>query len=545
MPAASAPLGTSGPVLGVAHPLYIQYRPKWQQCLDVYEGAGGFLSNDKPYLIAHPREYLDHSIPVYAEDGVTVKTYEPNPNPSNASPKLLERRKLARYENYAATLIDQLSAALFRVKRKVTFAEDSPVPAGGKRPIEQFWDDADGMGTCWEELLKQYWKVAGVFGHVVLYFDLPADDSDRVVPVVRAYTPLDVPDWLVDERGRLIQIKLMEATPRESFKTPVGSAARQVRVRVLTTEGWSLQRPNGTAIDVGDWGGAYEGLPVAILYAKRRAIVPYVGKSVLGDPMNFIDLYNLISEVRELLRKETFSILNVPIGENGSVDQERALIGRQGGTGNILFTTGNASYISADSKNVEVYHLHIDRLLRSIFRQSMLPWEGDSKQTESADSRRMKREDLNQLLSDFADELQKVDLTATDLVYQAVYGSAWKKWKTADGVSIGWPDSFETTPLEDLLTQFADGVRMELGETATKETKKRAARALLPDLSADRLKEIDDDIDDMQVLTEAERRQQQLTTSMGRLAGALPKASNPAQAVDPEEPADPQEGPDA
>lgn len=44
------------------HPAYTEWAPVWQQLLDVYEGAGGFTNARKPYLYAHPREWLDHSV---------------------------------------------------------------------------------------------------------------------------------------------------------------------------------------------------------------------------------------------------------------------------------------------------------------------------------------------------------------------------------------------------------------------------------------------------------------------------------------------------
>lgn len=518
MSAASAPVGTVSPVLGVSHPLYTTYRPIWQKLLDVFEGAGGFLAESKPYLIAHPREYLDHSIPEYADDGQTVTGYSLNLSPSSPSPKLLERRKLARYENIAETLVGQLRAALFRVSPVRTFSEASPAPAIGKRPIEQFHDDADGLGTKWDELLRQAWCPAAVFGHVFIYLDDAPEDDARTVPVARLYTPLDVPDWLMNERGRLTQIKFLEAGPRESFKTPVTNAARNVRVRVVTDEGWSIQTPGGQVIDAGVH--SFGRLPVVVLYAKRRAITPFIGKSVLGDPMNFIDLYNLVSEVRELLRKQTFSILNVPVGVDGSIDREQGLIGRQSGTGNILFTTQAANYISAEGSNVEVYHAHIDRLIRTIYRLAVLPWESDSRDAESSDSRRIKREDLNQVLAGFSDELRRVDDAVADLVYHAVYGpQAWQSWRKRDGLNQRWPDSFEVTPLEELLKQFTDAIRLELGETATKEAKKRAVRAALPDLTPEMLAVIDDEVDKSEVVTEAERRQQQMDASIQRFAG--------------------------
>lgn len=488
MAAASTPLGSSS-ILGVTHPLYATWRPVWTRLLDVYDGAGGFLDETKPYLIPHPREWLDHSIP-RTEDGVVVG-YDVNPSPSRPSPKLLERRRLARYENVAATLLDQLAGALFRQRPQRVFA-DAAETGTAARPIEAFWSDCDGAGTKWDDALAEAWRPAAAFGHVWAYVDVHPEDARRAV--VRWYTPLDVPDWLVDDQGRLVAVRFLEAIPRESFRAAPAATAQQVRVREVTAEGWRLTRLNGKVLAEGthDFGV----LPVAPFYARRRTLTPYIGRSVLGDPQLYLDLYNLVSECRELLRKQTFSIVNVPVGETvGGVDAVQRMIGAQSGTGNLLFTPNPAQMLSADSANVEAYHAHIDRLVRLIYRLAVVAWEGDSKDAESADSRRIKRDDLNQQLAAYADECQRLDTWVTDLVYRAAYGEAAPRWVARDGLTIRWPATFDVTPLEELTQQFADALALDLGDTAARELKKRAARAVLPDASAAVRGAVDADID--------------------------------------------------
>jgi hypothetical protein len=504
---------------GVTNPLYSDWKSEWTMLFDVFEGSGGFRALNKPYLIPHPREWNDHSIAQTAESGEVVK-YTTNPNPVDPSPKLKERRKLARYENIASTLVEQLSGAIFREGPKRVFSDNAPEPkAGSKRPIEEFWKDCDGNGTGWDEWLCQGWNSAAVFGHIFIYLEDPPDDMpQRIAPVVRAYTPLDAPDWLVNDRNRLTQIQFLEAAPRESFAR-VSSISRDVRVRVITEEGWSLQTVDGKAIQAGEH--SFGSLPVFVLYARRRTILPIIGKSVLGDPMLHIDLYNLTSEVRELLRKQTFSILNVPIGDGGNVEQAQSLMGRQSGTGNVIFTTLPAAYVSPESTNVEVYHLHMDRLVRTIYRLALLPWETDSKDAEAEGSRQIKREDLNLQLAKYCDELQCTDDAVTDAVYRSVYGPAWETWREKDGLTNNWPDKFDTRAIEDMLEQFSQGITMEMGETATKEIKKRASRLVLPDLSAETQTKIDDEIDASEVITEDERRKDELDVKVGKLNAAM------------------------
>lgn len=510
---ASSPTGTPSSVIGVSHPLYQRWRDIWTTLLDVFEGAGGFLDESKPYLIAHPREWLDHSTPIYDANGNLLR-FEVNRTPSQPSPKLVERRKLARYENIAATLIEQLMGLLFRVKPERSFGAEKP---GGVTPMTAFWQDADGLGTSWDDLLKEAWGPCAAFGHLWGYVDVDPEDSRKAV--VRWYTPIDVPDWLVDERGRLISVKFLEAAPRETYKKLVTASSVDIRVREVTAEGWRLTHRNGKLINEGthDFGV----VPAFVLYAKRRAMTPFIGRSVLGDPQLYIDLYNLISECRELLRKQTFSILNIPIGDAaGGVQREQQLIGQQSGTGNILFTTNSAQMLSPDNANVESYHNHIDRLTRLIYRLAVVAWEADGGPAESAESRKIKRQDLNAILAGYADELQRVDRFVTSLVYRAYYGDAADRWETNDQLTIRYPDTFDTPDLTAIVKQFSDALALDLGPTASGEVRKRAARIILPDTDETVMDAIDADINGTPTQTVNDRRAAALEAMTARLVAA-------------------------
>lgn len=512
MPAASTPYNRASSPLGVVHPLYRDFQPIWKQLHDIYEGSGGFLDADRPYLVPHPREWLDHSEPVKDDDGAVIG-WAPKQRPTNPSPKLRERRKLARYENIAATLIDQLQGALFRNPIVRNFGQNTDT----RRPIQDFWDDADGLGTAWDALCKEAWKPAGVFGHVFLYLE---EAEDRDVPVVRLYTPLDVPDWLVDDRGGLIAVKFLEAAPRDDFRIAPVVTEKDLRVRLVTAEGWEIQTIGGKRIEGGSH--AFDALPVVPLYSRRRALLPVIGQSLLRDPQLYLDHYNLLSEVRELLRKQTFSILNVVVGDTpaGLVTEQQKL-GAQAGTSNVLFTSNPAAYISPDSGNVDAYHEHIDRLVRTIYRLALLPWETDSLDAESAEARRMKREDLNQQLAGFADECARADKRVAELVYRARFGEAWARQWEADGLSIQWPNEFDVTPLMDLIDGYTAAIGLDLGETATRAARKKAARATLPDLTQETYAQIDQEIDAMPVKSQEEIRQEEMNAKVAKLTGAM------------------------
>lgn len=495
----------------ITHPLYALWAPTWVKMLDIFEGSGGFLDESRPYLIPHPREWLDHSEP-NGKGGM-----QPKANPTQASPKLLMRRKLARYENLAETILSAVTASLF-AQPATRMAGDGQ--ASTQTPIEQFWANVDGKGTSIEAFLQEAWTAAGVFGHSIIVMEKAGEEAttlaDAKLPRLCRYTPLDLIDWLVDEAsGQLVAVKLLEPAPRTDF-SPVKLS--QVQVRVITDTDWTLYDHGGKRID-----GAAHGfgcLPVVVLYGKRRPFTPVIGKPVLGDPMLFIDAYNLISEVRELLRNQTFAILNVPLGKDGSVETEQSRLGSQSGTANVLFSGEKADFISPPGDNVAAYHEHLDRLGRMIYRLASVPWDGDSRDAESAESRRLKRQEMVSTLGKYASELRRTEEALIELVYRAMHGAEGFEAKLeADQVSVRYPDTFEPPDLKVLADNTAAAIGLDLGETATKALKKQTVREFLPHIDAETQGEIDEEIDAQEIKTAEEIRQEEMDLAVTKMAG--------------------------
>lgn len=503
------------------HPAYATFKASWQRAFDVYEGAGGFTDEDKPYLIAHPREFLDHSL----KDDETG-AWTPNPSPVLASPKLKMRRKLARYENWAAALLDVLSGSLFGQAPQRTTADG----VSKDHVLLRFWKDASGVGDPIDEVWKQAWTIGGVFGHAICVLDAGLNERGTVAgaapPSLSLYTPLDMPDWTTDGK-RLTAVKLMEAVPRDTLDTPLKPDDVQYRViddTTITTYDRSGRR-KGKVVTHG-----FGALPVVVLYGRKRTLTPVIGKSVMGDPQLYIDFYNLISEVRELLRNQTFALLNIPLGEKGDAMAEAARVGAQSGTQNALMTTFPANFISPSADNVTVYHTHLDRLLRSIYRLAGVPFESDSRDAESADSRRIKREEMRAMLLGFSREVARVDAAATELVFRGLYGDRWEAERDKAGVSVQYPEEFILPDLDMLVKTTTEAIALELGELATQKLKQQTARALLPDLSVDEQKQIDKEIQAQPVETSAEKQQRMLDESAARMALAgKPKQPKPPQ----------------
>ena len=497
-----------GPKVGaVTHPLYTLFKPIWVQLADVREGTGGFLStgNDS-YLVAHPREWLDHSAKVTETvNGVSVTTTRLNPNPRSPSPKLKARRALARYENVASAILEAKKAVLFREQPTRRVGNGASGKDQKATPLEQWWLDVDGDATHIDDAMPQWWDLAATFGHVVLYFDVakqteqPLTAADQPQPFVRVYTPLDVLDWRRNDDGRLIWIKLLEAVQPPPSLT--GRVITTYRVRIIDEEKWALYdyKQGGAAIEQGvhDLGK----LPIVYLYGKRRSMLTDVGESVLGDPRNYIDLFNLTSEIRELLRNQTFSFINLPLGSGPdamSVEQAQAMMGQQTGTMNVLFSGLQAQMLTGDPANVQSYHDEIARVKREIYRETGVQWESDSKDAEAAQSLELKREEMTTRVAAYADECQQTEYLLVDLWYRYKYGPDQAESKReADAVAIHYPEHFAQTPFKEVLDQAAAAAALGMPTEFLKAMRKALITKFegMANLAPEELQKIVDAID--------------------------------------------------
>lgn len=181
----------------------------------------------------------------------------------------------------------------------------------------------------------------------------------------------------------------------------------------------------------------------------------------------------------------------------------------------MIFSSQPIDYVSPEGTNVQVYHEHIDRLVRLIYRLAVVGWDSDSKDAESADSRKLKKEDLHQMLAGYAAECELAELKLCELVYRASYGESWQTSWDADQPSVRYPDDFDVTGLLDELEAVTQGLALELGESATKALKKQAVPRLLPNLPQPLMAKIEKEIDAMKVETAADRERELMAMRFG------------------------------
>jgi hypothetical protein len=471
------------------HPVYATWAPVWRELVQIYDGSGGFL--DGTFLVAHPREWKD-----WSSDSPRVPTK-----------KLKARRALARYENVAAVILDTKRAALFRESVTRTVGDGS----GEKtHPIEEWWKNVDGEGCSIDDWVSDAFVWAGLFGHIFHYMDRVADGgaetaADAGALILRLYNPLDVPDWLQTDRGALTAVKLLEPTPRESINDAATMTDGAYMERIVTTDTWELRkmerqskaRAQVTTVE-GPFPHEFGTLPIVVQYAKRKALAPLIGQPILGDPGLYIDLYNLTSEIRELLRSQTFGLMNVPLGTGAdrvSVDEAQRMMGDEKGAENVIFTPGPGQYLQPDTANVTVYQEERSQLLRTIYRLVGLPWESDSQDAEAEGSMKLKREDFNQLLSMYANNCRAAEMGIAKLWFRGTYGDTWEREWDAANIQINYPQTFDVTPFAEALERAQASITLEYGPKFKAEQQKRLLPQFVPDAPPVLIEELEKECD--------------------------------------------------
>jgi hypothetical protein len=440
-------------------------------------------------------------------------------------PKFKRRKALARYENFAQTVVD--TVVDHQYAKTIERTAEAPVGVGAmQHPYLEWCGDSefgvDGQGNCMDDWLKIQQALACVYGHVFVVLDResptpamvpmrgkrrPRTAADQGRPVLRTYTPLDVPDWLAP-RNRLTAIKTVEAIERTSLLDPTNLytnilAARdlqpsdmpEVEFRIWTDQGWEVYDKDGTVKSQGLHGIGE--LPVVVLYSRRRVRIPVVGRSLLRDPRLYRDHFNLVSELREITRGQTFSMLHIMLGEGEDVGTAKARLGEYASTETVLFTRGGAEYIAPPDGPAVQIAAQISDLERKVFRMIGLPWDADSAQPETADSRRIKASDLDRLLASQSDEAERTEYQIARLWMKAMYGpDQGNAILQASRLKINHPDEFNVQQVAETIEDTMQALQLGLGPSASARLRKQTVPILMRNLPEEDRQKIDAEIDE-------------------------------------------------
>ena len=420
---------------------------RWGLYRDAYTGEGGFENGD----------YLDKY------DKESEKKY-------NA------RKKVSYYLNYCAPVINTFIGFLTKIK---------PVRKNENDVLRKFYEHTDLAETkTMDEYSREIMMNYLTLGTVFIALDTPALQAEtrqeeidgNIKPYSYILNPNDVYDYKQDAHGRLIWIKIKEDyIPPEELLKPLGDHKPFTRYRIWTTQEWSLWNDKGELIK----SQTHEFGEVPILLLEGRSIINDISRLCKR-------LFNLLSELDELLRGQTFAILVYP-----ALDA-KDLEGVELGTDRILSFDPSSKhtphYIAPSADSTEAYESRIEKLIEEIYRIAGLKYKGAA--MPSGVALAYEFENMNQILAYISENIRDTEVRLAKLVMNT------QKKGDIGKLEITYPKEFNLLDLQAEIKNGFDALGINISDTFNKEFKKKLVRKLLPNLASKTKDAIDTEIEE-------------------------------------------------
>lgn len=409
------------------------------------------------------------------------------------------RLDMSYYYNFCAPIIDIYGDHLFK---EAVNEEWGNIEAS----IEEVTDDIDRKGSSIVEFRRELADMAQTFGHVFVVVDSPDYDTEsirtraeqidvRAFPYLTIYTPENVINWALDEFGKPYWVLLREVYEGNADPAQFDAKEKDKCIyRLLTRTSWEVYDHDFKLINSGTH--PVGEVPIACIYDKKsKKARSFLGISSLAD-IAFIsrDIYNACSELRQILRDQTFSFLAI----QGTSDEYRELdIGT--GKGLLYPTERNVpQYVSPPSENAQTYFNHIDRQISKIYQLAKLDSGGvsakvaDPQGIADGQSGVSKAWDFNQTNSALSSKSSNLE-DGEFRIWQLFAKWEGKEW---DG-SIQYSNEFSVTSLMDDLSEAEKSARVQLGKTYDIEIRKAIQRKKFPRASEKELEDMGKEVEQL------------------------------------------------
>lgn len=368
---------------------------RFQFIADALNRTGGF--SDGGNLVAYPREGSD---------------------------KFVARQRLAWYANALRPACQRFVGYL---TKRPPF-RDIQSPALVEFANSCNWED-DSLDVFWSGFMLD----AKARGAMLLLVDMPTQAQqaagERSIPYLAPIFPESVKSYRRNGRGQLDVVVFADQTQDKTGKWV------QVE-RTYTNKGWKF---TGGETDE----GTHELGVCPVLAFTESGLFPAEGEfSTIADLS--LRLYNLRSELDEILRAQTFSILTFKVPEQQFPVREIANVAQGIGTNNLLQTfSDGAEFIAPPSGPANTY-LDVIAQVESLIRQAALIVDiPNSNSQESGAALQLRFQALNSSLVRFARRMEDFERKVWELV---------ARWLSVDPkISISWGKDFS---IADLATEL-------------------------------------------------------------------------------------------
>ena len=412
--------------------------------MDCYTGKGGFLTGQ--YLIPHLREDTD---------------------------TLNERAAYSVYTNYVADVVQTYSGYLWK---------KSPSRETGDG-YAAFSANADGLGNSLDYVMQNQQLLAMVLGTVWLIVDrapvLPQNKAQQPLPYIAMRMPTQVVSYSIDGLGQLNSITFREVVQEGDISPWFGLSVIQSMMAMIgkqqfrhyDRQGWKISLDQAGRLPIAQGEHKLGRVPVV----RLNSTVPLLPTQQRADPCAFgtcqlnWNLYNLESEKRTLFRKQTFSILTIPVKDSQEAEQLKNMTI---GTDNALTYNpeggGKPAYIAPADGPITQYMNDIEKAVVAIYKSANLEFISGVASSGTALSFQFQK--ANARMGVVAGQCEGAEREIAQIV------AAWNGEQTGH---IAYSRDFNLTDLATDLKTAMDAKTMDISETFNKELDKRTARQVL------------------------------------------------------------------
>ena len=420
----------------------------YQLMLDAYRGSGGFKTG--AYIVKHKRED--------DED-------------------LADRQQVSHFHNYTRPVVDAHVQPIFRKQ----IDRDGP-----KSPM-------------WEAICKN----VDLAGHGIDAFMKSAATAARRdgLHFLSVSAPTKKPASAADElAGRpwayRIQALAVTKIERDAWGRPVSltwsfEEGGRTLLRTLNGKGWSTEDEHGEVVAgegmAGEWQKQRETAPVVMMCPQdwdddeERPTPEFLGVARTNHR-----IFNQTSELDEIERKMTFPMWVYP-----AKDPKNMTIGMNNVMGFDPESKHAPEIKSPTKDSAETLAEGIKRNIDEIYRMAGLSSANvEGTQTQSGKAKQLDRAQLDASLSSYGEYLSDCEQQLWDL-FTWIHG-------TDLTTTVSYPTEFTTADLDVELAALQSALEIGAGATFAQLVRMRLARIVLPMTDAQKLAEIDKEIEAMQ-----------------------------------------------
>lgn len=377
------------------------------------------------------------------------------------------RRKIAYYLNYTGPILNASVDPIFKDEIKREYSNSVL--------FDEFIEDVDRQGTSLQEFIEQNAIAAKLYGVMYIVVDnvsefgssLAETLANRSMPYLTAVEPKNVASYEFDDNGKL---KLFTYT--SYLKNADGTI--KVHYHTWTPTDWKITDSDNKVVGQGEHNIGR--IPIVQWFgraARKRDILP--PPEYLSIAKTNAHVYNLCSLLSQILYNQTFSILTMPVDNNGLSDVTI-------GTDNLLAYPAEAgkapSFIAPDKGPAEVLMAQIDKLINEMYRMSGIDSVIGVQQAKSGVAKQWDFERTNQNLAAFAVRCENAEYDIIEL---------YKLW-SGDNIEYlcEYPRDFKVNDVTESLTQAQQAKDLDFkSDTFGSEILKKVIDAYMPNLEPD------------------------------------------------------------